>query len=153
MLKPAFEGSSKGIRSGQLADTAERAAALFEQLATGYEQPILVEQFIAGDEVTVGIIGNGPTAEVVGTMRIGPRQPCERFVYSLDVKRHWEELGRLRSARTAGRARAAQTRRVGPGRLSLSGLPRPCPDRFPDAGGRALFPRSQPPARPRPAHQ
>jgi D-alanine-D-alanine ligase len=92
ILKPAFEGSSKGIRSGQLAETAEAAAELFEKLAEGYEQPILVEQFIAGDEVTVGIIGNGAAAEVVGTMRIAPRQPCERFVYSLDVKRHWEEM-------------------------------------------------------------
>ncbi|HEV3168071.1 MAG TPA: ATP-grasp domain-containing protein, partial [Isosphaeraceae bacterium] len=92
ILKPAFEGSSKGIRSGALADTAEAAAERFDQLARDYEQPVLVEQFIAGDEVTVGLIGNGASVDVIGTMRVKPKQPTDRFVYSLDVKRNWERL-------------------------------------------------------------
>jgi D-alanine-D-alanine ligase len=91
ILKPALEGSSKGIRSNGLAETAAEAAALFDRLATDYQQPILIEQFIAGDEVTVGLVGNGVSTEVLGSMRIVPRQPTDRFVYSLDVKRDWKQ--------------------------------------------------------------
>jgi len=90
ILKPALEGSSRGIRSNGLADTAAEAAALFDRLAADYQQPILIEQFIAGDEVTVGVVGNGAAAEVLGTLRVIPKQPTERFVYSLDVKRDWK---------------------------------------------------------------
>jgi D-alanine-D-alanine ligase len=92
ILKPALEGSSKGIRSNGLADTAVEAAALFDRLANDYRQPILIEQFISGEEVTVGVVGNGVTAEVLGMMRVVPRRASERFVYSLDVKRNWRLL-------------------------------------------------------------
>jgi D-alanine-D-alanine ligase len=90
ILKPALEGSSKGIRSNGLADTAAEAAALFDRLATDYLQPILIEQFISGDEVTVGLVGNGASTEVLGSMRVVPKQATDRFVYSLDVKRDWK---------------------------------------------------------------
>ena len=52
-------------------------------------QPILVEEFIEGDELTVGVVGNDPP-RVVGVMRVVPQQPTERFVYSLEVKRDWQ---------------------------------------------------------------
>ncbi len=91
ILKPALEGSSKGIRSNCLADTAGEAVTLFERLSRDYRQPIRVEQFIAGDEVTVGLIGNGPGLEVLGAMRIVSRRPTDRFVYSIDLKRAWSE--------------------------------------------------------------
>lgn len=94
ILKPAFEGSSKGIRAGGLVETVDEAVNLFDRLARDYHQPILIEEFIDGDEVTVGVLGNGPAAEVLGIMRILPREPTERFVYSLDVKRDWQRLVR-----------------------------------------------------------
>ena len=89
ILKPACEGSSKGIRGTCLANDKKEVAEICDRLARDYQQPILVEQFIAGDEVTVGVVGNGPDAEVLGAMRILPRQPTDRFVYSLEVKRDW----------------------------------------------------------------
>ena len=90
ILKPACEGSSKGIRPDGLADSPAEAASVFDRLARDYRQPILVEEFIVGDEVTVGLIGNGPAAEVLGTMRVVPREPTDRFVYGIDVKRDWK---------------------------------------------------------------
>jgi D-alanine-D-alanine ligase len=54
-----------------------------------YDQPILVEEYIAGDEVTVGLIGTGAGAEVLGTMRVAPRDQNHRFVYSIEMKRAW----------------------------------------------------------------
>lgn len=89
ILKPALEGSSKGIRANCIAHTMADAVALFEELARDYGQPILVEQFIEGDEVTVGMIGNGRELTPLGAMRILPKERTTRFIYSLDVKRDW----------------------------------------------------------------
>ncbi|MHC5544027.1 D-alanine--D-alanine ligase family protein, partial [Singulisphaera rosea] len=91
ILKPAFEGSSKGIRARCLAETPEEAVELFKTLAHDYRQPILIEEFIAGDEVTVGLTGNGDSLQVLGAMRIRPKVRDDRFIYSLEVKRDWDE--------------------------------------------------------------
>jgi len=94
ILKPAFEGSSKGIRGKCLARSADEAMEIYRDLARGYGQPILAEEFIAGDEVTVGLIGNniplqGGNSFVFGVMRVLPKVPDDSFVYSLEVKRDW----------------------------------------------------------------
>ncbi|HMB04529.1 MAG TPA: ATP-grasp domain-containing protein [Isosphaeraceae bacterium] len=89
IVKPALEGSSKGIRSHSLVDDEARAVAVARRLADDYAQPVLVEQFIEGDEVTVGLIGNAPTVECLGVMRVGPKEKGGRFVYSLEIKRDW----------------------------------------------------------------
>lgn len=89
ILKPSLEGSSKGIRGDCLARSRAEAAELFHRLARDYRQPILIEEFIDGEEVTVGVVGNGERVEVLGTMRILPRDADGPFVYSLEVKRDW----------------------------------------------------------------
>ena len=89
IMKPAFEGSSKGIRTRSLVRNSVDAALVYRDLRRAYDQPILVEQFVAGDEVTVAILGNGLGAEPLGAMRIAPKRPTESFVYSLEVKRDW----------------------------------------------------------------
>lgn len=91
IVKPAYEGSSKGIRESSLVDTPYEAARLASGMAHDYRQPILVEEYIKGDEVTVGVIGNGAAAEVIGTLRIVPRVADDRFVYTVEVKRDWDE--------------------------------------------------------------
>ncbi len=90
IAKPVCEGSSKGIRSKSLIEKAEDFGPTVVSLWHDYRQPVLVEEFIAGDEVTVGIIGNGADAEVLGCLHITPRQATEKFVYSLEVKRDWQ---------------------------------------------------------------
>jgi len=50
IIKPAHEGSSKGIRLGSLAENREEAVVLIEHLVNGYQQPMLIEDFITGDE-------------------------------------------------------------------------------------------------------
>ncbi len=93
ILKPAWEGSSKGITKRCLVDTPEELIKVARDLARDYTQPILVEEFIAGDELTVGIIGN-EKPDIVGIMRVLPTEPTERFVYSLEIKRDWRRLVR-----------------------------------------------------------
>jgi D-alanine-D-alanine ligase len=68
-------------------------AALREQVAfvlEGYGGPALIEEFCEGEEFTVGIIGNA-SPRVVGVMQIRHRTlPADEFLYSLEVKRDWE---------------------------------------------------------------
>lgn len=90
IAKPTCEGSSKGIRNRCLIRTAEEFGPTVVELWKNYRQPVLVEEFIAGDEVTVGITGNDPP-QPLGIMRVIPRQSAQPFVYSLEVKRNWEE--------------------------------------------------------------
>jgi D-alanine-D-alanine ligase len=86
IVKPAWEGSSKGIRNKCLVTSRSELLEVVASLRTDHVQPVLVEDFIEGDEVTVGMVGNAPP-RIVGIMRVVPLTATERFVYSLEVKR------------------------------------------------------------------
>jgi D-alanine-D-alanine ligase len=90
-VKPIWEGSSKGIRLNSLVRTPDQLKAIVTDLLMRYQQPVLVEEFIAGEEVTVGMVGNSPP-RVLGIMRVVPRKKDINFVYSLEVKRDYENL-------------------------------------------------------------
>jgi len=90
-VKPAHEGSSKGICLASRVTTLEALRSLVQTQMASYAQPIMVEEYISGDEVTVGMVGNSPP-QVLGVMRVIPRTIQENFVYSLEVKRQWREL-------------------------------------------------------------
>jgi D-alanine-D-alanine ligase len=90
-VKPVWEGSSKGIRLKSLVRDSMQMRSLVGDLLERYHQPVLVEEFISGEEVTVGLVGNGPP-KLVGVMRVVPRQKQADFVYSLEVKRDYEKL-------------------------------------------------------------
>ena len=63
-VKPSREGTGMGVSGSSIVrDEAELRGQLAEQIAR-YRQPILVERFIRGREVTVGVVGNltGPVA-------------------------------------------------------------------------------------------
>lgn len=92
--KPLFEGSSMGIRRrSRIADRGELEERVGALLAD-YREPVLVEEFCAGDEFTVGLRGSGESARVIGAMEVEPLLvPRDQFVYSLEVKRNvnWAE--------------------------------------------------------------
>jgi len=88
IVKPAFEGSSKGIRSHSLVESRDDLPDIVSRCCDNYEQPALVEEFIDGDELTVGILGNDLRKQL-GIMRVVPLSTSGRFIYSLDVKRDW----------------------------------------------------------------
>ena len=91
IVKPTFEGSSKGVRATSLVTDIDEAFGEIHRQLINYRQPVMIEEFIDGDEVTVGIVGNSPP-EVLGIMRILPRDKRNNFIYSLEVKRDWERL-------------------------------------------------------------
>lgn len=91
IIKPAAEGSSKGIRLTSLAHDVRQAEDEVRRILSGYRQPVMIEEFISGEEVTVGMVGNS-TPQIVGIMRVVPKKPVEHFVYSLEVKRDYVNL-------------------------------------------------------------
>jgi D-alanine-D-alanine ligase len=90
-VKPIWEGSSKGIRLNSLVRDPQQLQTLVTGLLEHYRQPVLIEEFISGEEVTVGVVGNSPS-KVIGIMRVVPRRKTPDFVYSLEVKRDYEKL-------------------------------------------------------------
>jgi len=87
IVKPNAEGSSKGIRGDAVVDSAGEAWERAHIIRMKYGGAALVEEFLPGTEITVGVLGNGSDARVLGVMEIAPNVPGDRFVYSLEVKR------------------------------------------------------------------
>jgi D-alanine-D-alanine ligase len=89
IVKPNDEGSSKGIRENPIAADAAGAIERCRWLRERYGCPVLVEEFLPGAEVTVGVVGNPPNARVLGMMEIASALGTESFVYSLEAKRDY----------------------------------------------------------------
>jgi D-alanine-D-alanine ligase len=108
IVKPAFEGSSKGIHQTSFVDDGDRLLETIEQIVSAYRQPVLVEEFIDGEELTVGIVGHKPR-EVLGILRVIPvKKTKQPFIYSLEVKRDMSQVRYECPARLS----AADTRAV-----------------------------------------
>jgi D-alanine-D-alanine ligase len=60
IVKPRFEGSSKGLSEASRVENAEELKKQVEFIINTYKQPALVEEFIRGEEFTVALIGNDP---------------------------------------------------------------------------------------------
>jgi D-alanine-D-alanine ligase len=56
--KPSREGTGTGISAQSVVHNEAELRAQIEALMKRYDQPILVEQFVEGREVTVGVVGN-----------------------------------------------------------------------------------------------
>jgi D-alanine-D-alanine ligase len=90
IVKPNHEGSSKGIQQDAICATPDGAAERARWVRARYGQPALVEEFLEGPEITVGIHGNGGAARVLGMMEVtAAGESAAPFVYSLEVKRNW----------------------------------------------------------------
>ncbi|MFH0919969.1 MAG: D-alanine--D-alanine ligase [Fibrobacterota bacterium] len=89
--KPIAEGTGKGITAAsKIKDMAELTAAC-TRLLEQYQQPVLVEEFLPGREFTVGIVGEGRTAESVGVMEVILLDTAEKEVYTYLNKEKCEE--------------------------------------------------------------
>ena len=63
-VKPSREGTGMGVTADSIVYDEEQLRAQLRRQLDSYDQPILVEHFIEGREVTVGVVGNltTPTA-------------------------------------------------------------------------------------------
>jgi D-alanine-D-alanine ligase len=91
-VKPVAEGTGKGINATSRIRDRDALSAVCRGLLERYRQPVLVERFLPGREMTVGIWGTGPDAEVLGTLEIVLNVGAEPDVYSYVNKERCEEL-------------------------------------------------------------
>lgn len=80
--KPIAEGSSKGVTGRSLVRDRAQLKAVCVELLAAFRQPVLVETFLPGREVTVGVVGNGAAARVVGVMEVGFNENAEVSAYT-----------------------------------------------------------------------
>lgn len=107
-VKPVAEGTGKGIDEGSVVDSRGELLEIAERLVTRYAQPVLVESFLPGREVTVGIVGTGGDARAAGVLEILHTGESFGRVYSYHVKENCERLVRYRLAGDPGAVEASR---------------------------------------------
>jgi D-alanine-D-alanine ligase len=81
-VKPLAEGTSKGVReTSRVQDRAGLTARVLDVLRT-HRQPALVETYLPGREFTVGLLGTGAEARVIGVSEIGFKPEADQSAYS-----------------------------------------------------------------------
>jgi D-alanine-D-alanine ligase len=90
--KPLAEGTGKGIDGNSVIDTPRELADRCRDLLARFNQPVLVETFLPGRELTVGLIGTGDAARVLGTMEVTLLAAAEANAYTYVNKEHCEDL-------------------------------------------------------------
>lgn len=90
--KPVAEGTGKGVTPASKIRSADELPPVCRDLLARYRQPVLLEPYLPGREFTVGILGTGDRARVLGTMEIVLRPAAEPEVYSYANKENCEEL-------------------------------------------------------------
>lgn len=90
-VKPVAEGTGKGISPASI--VRERAALreACERCIRIYHQPAIIEPYLSGREFTVGIVGTGNDAEVLGAMEVHLMETAEPGVYSYVNKEEFED--------------------------------------------------------------
>ena len=104
-VKPVAAGSSAGISAASIVADSSALPPACRSILERFGQPALVETYLPGRELTVGIVGTGPRAVVLGVMEVVLRPEAERGVYSYSNKNL--ELARYRIAEDSAAAEAA----------------------------------------------
>jgi D-alanine-D-alanine ligase len=111
-VKPIAEGSSKGVSQRSKVTSREELRGCCAELIAAFGQPVLVETYLPGREITVGIVGNGTPrghagaagndgndgnhghaggARVLGTMEVTFVHGSDREFYTALNKGEFEE--------------------------------------------------------------
>ena len=89
-VKPLHEGTGKGIDAKSKIKTRPQLRSRVKYLLKTYHEPVLVEEYLEGEEFTVGIVGNPP--HVIGTMQIVFDTTQVEDFYSYRVKEDYEKF-------------------------------------------------------------
>lgn len=89
-VKPLTEGTGKGITPESIVRDMDELRSRAKTLLAKYRQPVLLETYLPGREVTVGIVGTGPEARCLGVMEVCLREGAEPGVYSYTNKEECE---------------------------------------------------------------
>jgi len=70
ILKPVAEGSGKGIHEDDVVATAAELAEVAGRKLARYQQPVIVEEFLPGRELTAALIGNAGAWDVLPLVEV-----------------------------------------------------------------------------------
>jgi D-alanine-D-alanine ligase len=89
-VKPSREGTGIGVTPHSIIHDAQELRERVAYTIRAYEQPALVEKFLAGREFTVGVIGNLPKQFVFPPIEVDTKKaaPEEKGIYTHHVKAH-----------------------------------------------------------------
>jgi len=88
IVKPNAEGSSKGVHRTSVVDTEAELREAAREMIAKYDQPALVEDYIAGREFTVGLLGER-RPKVLPPMEVVFLANDAHPVYSFEYKQDW----------------------------------------------------------------
>lgn len=89
-VKPVAEGSGKGIDEFSTIANDQELRSVCSTLLKKYRQPVIVEEFLPGREFTVGIVGTGGDARVIGVMEIIFNRCARSQAYTYYHKEHYQ---------------------------------------------------------------
>lgn len=91
-VKPIGEGTSKGVSANSRVTNKENLCKEANSQLKKFNQPILIEQFLPGREFTVGILGSGSEAKVIGVLEIILLEGAESWSHSYFNKENCENF-------------------------------------------------------------
>jgi D-alanine-D-alanine ligase len=91
-VKPAYEGSSKGITEANYCENQRQLDAQVEFLLERYKQPVIIEEYLPGAEFTCAVLGNGDDARVLPIVGMNFEALPEGAlpVYGFEAKWIWD---------------------------------------------------------------
>jgi D-alanine-D-alanine ligase len=89
-IKPVAEGTGKGISQKSLIQDPKDLKKLAEAMLIQFNQPVLIEEYLPGREFTVGVVGNGSDAKMVGIMEV-VYTTKENQIYSYETKTNYKK--------------------------------------------------------------
>ncbi len=110
--KPIAEGTGKGISPASCISSPSELREVCTNLLSKFRQPVLVETYLCGREFTVGILGTGDEARVLGTLEIVLLSDAEPGAYSYVNKERCEELVRYDLVSSSNDSEVAEAERI-----------------------------------------
>jgi D-alanine-D-alanine ligase len=90
--KPVAEGTGKGITALSKITNRKNLQKVCKHLLKTFQQPVLIETYLPGREFTVGILGTGKDARVLGVLEVILKPDAEKNAYSYENKEHYDKL-------------------------------------------------------------
>ncbi|MBN1577215.1 MAG: hypothetical protein JW913_11720 [Chitinispirillaceae bacterium] len=91
-VKPVAEGTGKGVTGKSRVTSAAELREQCRYVLETFRQPALVETYLPGREITVGVLGTGIAARVVGALEIESLSGAEAHAYSYYNKENCEQV-------------------------------------------------------------
>eukprot|EP01089_Gocevia_fonbrunei_P014763 TRINITY_DN4124_c0_g1_i1.p1 TRINITY_DN4124_c0_g1~~TRINITY_DN4124_c0_g1_i1.p1 ORF type:complete len:350 (-),score=53.40 TRINITY_DN4124_c0_g1_i1:9-1058(-) len=89
--KVIAEGSSKGVLRESKVSGPDELNSVIDQICSRYPgQDVLIEKYLAGREITVGLIGTGPKARVLGALECKCNDTLDFMSVDIKNTEMWE---------------------------------------------------------------